>query len=35
MARILKENGLSILFFGLFVNFLVGQTIAGHARAYS
>jgi hypothetical protein len=31
MGRILRENGLSIVLFGLFAVFLIGQTIAGRA----
>ena len=31
MRKILRDNGLSIVFGGLFVVFLVGQTFAGHA----
>jgi hypothetical protein len=34
MRRILRENGLSIVLFGLFFVFLIGQFVAGH-RAYN
>ncbi len=32
MARTLRDNGLSITFGALFVIFLIGQTLAGHAE---
>ena len=32
MRRVLRENGLSIVLFALFLLFIIGQSLAGHAE---